>query len=239
MLRLKSALVAAVSGLVLFAVDAVGVGGDDCPGARLRLCRQSRRSMRRGRRRVRTTRTCRSRARRDCPTSFIDNTTTWQRSDTPERARADRTTTDNSIGLHGPRRTFSPGSASRTPSASPRPACWRAASSCATRCRTSSSMRRRPTSDVIRDTAILDIRRKNVLFLDEQVRAANERFNVGENTRTDVAQARAAAAQARSEVALADCESGDQPRDLSAGHRPRSERADRRLSLRPAGARQT
>ena len=58
--------------------------------------------------------------------------------------------------------------------------------------------------DVIRDTAILDIRRKNVLFLDEQVRAANERFNVGENTRTDVAQARAAAAQARSDVALAE-----------------------------------
>ena len=45
--------------------------------------------------------------------------------------------------------------------------------------------------DVLRDTAILDIRRNNVLFLDEQVRAANERFDVGENTRTDVAQARA------------------------------------------------
>jgi outer membrane protein len=59
-------------------------------------------------------------------------------------------------------------------------------------------------ADVIRETAILDIRRKNVLFLDEQVRAANERFNVGENTRTDVAQARAAAAQARSDVALAE-----------------------------------
>jgi outer membrane protein len=59
-------------------------------------------------------------------------------------------------------------------------------------------------ADVIRDTAILDIRRKNVLFLDEQVRAANERFNVGENTRTDVAQARAAAAQARAAVAQAE-----------------------------------
>jgi len=57
--------------------------------------------------------------------------------------------------------------------------------------------------DVIRDIAILEIRRRNVLFLDEQVRAANERFNVGENTRTDVAQARAAAAEARAEVSLA------------------------------------
>ncbi len=57
--------------------------------------------------------------------------------------------------------------------------------------------------DVIRDTAILDIRRRNVLFLDEQVRASNERFNVGENTRTDVSQARAASAQARAAVSLA------------------------------------
>lgn len=59
-------------------------------------------------------------------------------------------------------------------------------------------------SDVLRDIAILDIRRKNVLFLEEQVRAANERFNVGENTRTDVAQARARLAQARAAVSLAE-----------------------------------
>ncbi len=57
--------------------------------------------------------------------------------------------------------------------------------------------------DVLRDTAILDIRHKNVLFLEEQVRAANERFNVGENTRTDVAQARARLATARAAVSLA------------------------------------
>jgi outer membrane protein len=58
--------------------------------------------------------------------------------------------------------------------------------------------------DVIRDIAILDLRRRNVLFLDEQVRAANERFNVGENTRTDVAQARARQATARADVSLAE-----------------------------------
>jgi outer membrane protein len=57
--------------------------------------------------------------------------------------------------------------------------------------------------DVIRDILILEIRRSNVLFLEEQVRAAEERFNVGENTRTDVSQARARLAQARSGVALA------------------------------------
>jgi outer membrane protein len=58
--------------------------------------------------------------------------------------------------------------------------------------------------DVLRDIQILDIRRSNVLFLEEQVRAANERFNVGENTRTDVAQARARLASARSAVSLAE-----------------------------------
>ncbi len=57
--------------------------------------------------------------------------------------------------------------------------------------------------NVLRDGAILDIRRRNVLFLEEQVRAANERFNVGENTRTDVAQARARLASARAAVSLA------------------------------------
>ncbi len=59
-------------------------------------------------------------------------------------------------------------------------------------------------ADVLRDIAILDIRRRNVLFLDEQVRASNERFNVGENTRTDVAQARARLATSRAAVSLAE-----------------------------------
>jgi outer membrane protein len=58
--------------------------------------------------------------------------------------------------------------------------------------------------DVLRDIAILDIRGRNVVFLQEQVRAANERFNVGENTRTDVAQAQARLADARADLSLAE-----------------------------------
>jgi outer membrane protein len=58
--------------------------------------------------------------------------------------------------------------------------------------------------DVLRDIAILDIRGRNVVFLEEQVRAANERFNVGETTRTDVAQAQARLADARADVSLAE-----------------------------------
>ncbi len=43
--------------------------------------------------------------------------------------------------------------------------------------------------DVIRDRQIAAFRKKNLAFLGEQVRAANARFEVGEGTRTDVAQA--------------------------------------------------
>jgi outer membrane protein len=57
--------------------------------------------------------------------------------------------------------------------------------------------------DVVQNIAILDIRQSNVLFLEEQVRASEERFNVGENTRTDVAQTRASLAQGRAGVSLA------------------------------------
>ena len=45
--------------------------------------------------------------------------------------------------------------------------------------------------NVIRDRAIVGFRSQSVSFLDEQVRSENSRFEVGESTRTDVAQARA------------------------------------------------
>ncbi|GLS32869.1 outer membrane protein [Mesorhizobium albiziae] len=45
--------------------------------------------------------------------------------------------------------------------------------------------------DVIRDRQIAVLRERNLEFLEEQVRAARSRFDVGEGTRTDVAQAEA------------------------------------------------
>ena len=45
--------------------------------------------------------------------------------------------------------------------------------------------------NVLRDTAILDLDRANVDVLQEQLRQTRDRFNVGEVTRTDVAQAEA------------------------------------------------
>jgi outer membrane protein len=45
--------------------------------------------------------------------------------------------------------------------------------------------------DVLRDTALLELQRNNVLVLQEQLRETRDRFTVGEVTRTDVAQAEA------------------------------------------------
>jgi outer membrane protein len=56
--------------------------------------------------------------------------------------------------------------------------------------------------NVVRDKAIYELRKSNVAVLNEQVRQTKDRFNVGEVTRTDVAQAEAAVAGARSDLAL-------------------------------------
>ena len=88
--------------------------------------------------------------------------------------------------------------------------------------------------DVIRDRQIAELRRQNLAFLREQVRAANARFDVGEGTRTDVAQAESeeALATALLNSALAQVASseavylqviGDPAGDLSPGTRPPSQ----------------
>jgi outer membrane protein len=50
--------------------------------------------------------------------------------------------------------------------------------------------------DVVRDTAIVKLRENNVTVLTRDLRATQDRFNVGEVTRTDVAQAQARRAAA-------------------------------------------
>lgn len=57
--------------------------------------------------------------------------------------------------------------------------------------------------DVIRDRQIAVLRERNLEFLEEQVRAARSRFEVGEGTRTDVAQAEASRSQAIAQLATA------------------------------------
>ncbi|MET0743025.1 MAG: TolC family outer membrane protein [Microvirga sp.] len=58
--------------------------------------------------------------------------------------------------------------------------------------------------NVLRDTAILDLQRNNVEVIEEQLRQTRDRFNVGEVTRTDVAQAESRLAAARSQASLAE-----------------------------------
>jgi len=60
--------------------------------------------------------------------------------------------------------------------------------------------------DVIRDRQIAAFRKKNLSFLQEQVRAASARFEVGEGTRTDVAQANASRAAAIAQLNAAEAQ---------------------------------
>ncbi len=57
--------------------------------------------------------------------------------------------------------------------------------------------------DVIRDRQIAALRQRNLEFLAEQVRAARSRFEVGEGTRTDVAQAEASRQSAVAQLSAA------------------------------------
>ena len=58
--------------------------------------------------------------------------------------------------------------------------------------------------NLLRDTAILDLQRSNVEVLQEQLRQVRDRFNVGEVTRTDVAQSESRLAQGRSQLLTAE-----------------------------------
>ncbi len=58
--------------------------------------------------------------------------------------------------------------------------------------------------NLLRDTAILDLQRRNVEVLEEQLRQTRDRFNVGEVTRTDVAQSDSSLAAGRSAVLTAE-----------------------------------
>jgi outer membrane protein len=58
--------------------------------------------------------------------------------------------------------------------------------------------------NLLRDNAILDLQRRNVEVLQEQLRQTRDRFNVGEVTRTDVAQAESSLASGRSQVLTAE-----------------------------------
>jgi outer membrane protein len=57
--------------------------------------------------------------------------------------------------------------------------------------------------DVILNRQVANLRQQNIAFLDEQLRAAQARFDVGEGTRTDVEQARATLSGSRATLSSA------------------------------------
>ena len=57
--------------------------------------------------------------------------------------------------------------------------------------------------DVVRDTALLDLRQNFITVIGEQVRSTQARFDAGELTRTDTAQARARDSLAKAQLAAA------------------------------------
>ena len=78
--------------------------------------------------------------------------------------------------------------------------------------------------DLVQAQALLNLRRENLEFLGQQVRAAEDRLNVGEGTRTDVAQTRArlAAGEAEYNAAAAALNSAVAVYEQVIGHRPTS-----------------
>lgn len=58
--------------------------------------------------------------------------------------------------------------------------------------------------NLLRDNAILDLQKRNVEVLQEQLRQVRDRFNVGEVTRTDVAQSESRLAAGRSQLLTAE-----------------------------------
>ncbi len=91
--------------------------------------------------------------------------------------------------------------------------------------------------NVLRDTAILDLQRRNVEVLEEQLRQTRDRFNVGEVTRTDVAQAESRLAAARSSALGAEVHADHLARNVSPRHRRRAWTPRGRHAGRPAVAR--
>jgi outer membrane protein len=76
--------------------------------------------------------------------------------------------------------------------------------------------------DVVRDTAIVRLRENNVTVLTRDLRATQDRFNVGEVTRTDVAQAQArrAAAVAALDLARSNLKTSRATFERVVGHPP-------------------
>ncbi|WP_375687257.1 TolC family outer membrane protein [Pseudooceanicola sp. LIPI14-2-Ac024] len=90
--------------------------------------------------------------------------------------------------------------------------------------------------EVIRATDTLSLRRNNVRVIEQELNAAQDRFEVGEVTRTDVSLAEAALAAARSALAAAEgaLDQANLEYRIAVGHSPSNLQAPRSLPYIPA-----
>ena len=91
--------------------------------------------------------------------------------------------------------------------------------------------------NLLRDTAILELQRSNVTVLEATLQQTRDRFNVGEVTRTDVAQAESRLAAGRSQMLNAESNYTTSRVDLSAGRGRRTGQADGGCAGRSASRR--
>ena len=91
--------------------------------------------------------------------------------------------------------------------------------------------------DVIRDGAIVQLRQRDLEFLDEQVGASRDRFEVGEGTRTDVSQAQGPRGQRPLGAEPCARQPDHQPGGVPADHRPSSRNASSAAPRSTAGCR--
>ena len=96
--------------------------------------------------------------------------------------------------------------------------------------------------DVVRDEAVVRLRQTNVDVLTEQLRQTKDRFNVGEVTRTDVAQAEARRSELHHAALCGPGQPQDEPCHLRGGDRssavePRASAVHRASAAKPARGR--
>ena len=93
--------------------------------------------------------------------------------------------------------------------------------------------------DVLRDTANLEVQRSNVRVLEETLKQTRDRFNVGEVTKTDVAQAEAQLAAGQSAELQAEFDPDHVQGQLPANHRHRTREPGAGIAGRPFLSRQS
>ena len=88
--------------------------------------------------------------------------------------------------------------------------------------------------DVVRDQALVEVDRNNVEVLRKQLEATQDRFRVGEVTRTDVAQAESSLAQAQGTLVTQQGHARDKPGRICPRRWPPARKAA--AATRPSGA---